>query len=107
MSVTQISAKALYKKLEENFKPFLLDVRESHEFEYAHIEGSQLIQMNQVSNQMSSLNATADCVVICHHGIRSQHVADFLDQSGFTNIYNLQGGIEAWSVDCDSTVLRY
>jgi rhodanese-related sulfurtransferase len=46
-------------------------------------------------------------VLICHHGVRSQQACQFLQHSGFNHLYNLQGGIDAWSVACDSTVPRY
>ena len=107
MSVIQISAKELQKKLQGDEKPLLLDVREPHEFEFSYIEGSQLIPLNQIPQRMNEIGVSTDCVVICHHGVRSQQAAAFLVHSGFSNIYNLSGGIDAWSVECDNTVSRY
>lgn len=107
MPVIQISAKQLQKKIHENVKPILLDVREPIEFEFAYIEGSQHIPMHQIPQRLSEINESKDCIVICHHGIRSQQVANYLVHSGHTDIYNLSGGIDAWSVECDSTVSRY
>ncbi len=107
MSVIQISAKDLQKKRSAAEELVLLDVRELNEFEYARIEGSQHIPLNQIPQRMNEIDNTVCCVVICHHGMRSQQAADFLVHSGFSNIYNLSGGIDAWSVDCDNTVLRY
>jgi len=46
-------------------------------------------------------------VLICHHGMRSQQAANYLVQSGYKNIANLTGGIDAWSCACDSSVRRY
>jgi len=107
MSVKQISAKELQVFMQANNPPVLLDVRELNEFEYACIEGSQHIPLNQVSQRIGEIDSSQGCVVICHHGVRSQQAADFLVHSGVTNIYNLMGGIDAWSVDCDSTISRY
>ncbi len=107
MSVIQISAKELQKKIQSNNKPFLLDVREGYEFEFAHIEGSEHIPLSQVSQKINLFDHDTECVVICHHGVRSQQAALFLDNLGYHQIYNLNGGIDAWSVECDSTVLRY
>jgi len=107
MSVIQISAKGLRNILQKEIKPLLLDVRENNEFEYAHIKGSQHIPMDQIPDKLNEIDSDAACVVICHHGIRSQYVASFLVHSGFSNIYNLSGGIDAWSVECDNTVSRY
>lgn len=107
MSIIQISAQNLQKKLQNEAKLLLLDVREQDEFEFAHIKGSQHIPLSQIPQRLSEIDSSQGCVVICHHGIRSQQVAAFLLDSGFSNLYNLRGGIEAWSVDCDNTVLRY
>ncbi len=107
MSVIQISAKELQQKLQEEVTPLLLDVREPHEFVYAHIAGSHHIPLNQIPQRMNEIDDNVDCIVICHHGIRSQQAADFLVHSGFTHIYNLDGGIDTWSVECDNTVSRY
>jgi len=107
MSVIQISASDLQKKLMADVKPVLLDVREVNEFEFAHIAGSQHIPLSQIQQRMNEIDSTLECVVICHHGMRSQQVATFLVNSGLTNIYNLSGGIDAWSVDCDNTISRY
>ena len=107
MSVIQISAKELQLKLQEDTRPLLLDVRELHEYEFAKIDGSLHIPMNQVPQRLSEIDVSSGCAVICHHGMRSQQVAAFLVHSGLTNIYNLSGGIDAWSVECDNTVSRY
>ncbi len=107
MPVIQLSAKNLQKKIASDEVPLLLDVREPDEFQFAHIAGSKLIPLNQLSQRLNEIDSSKDCVVICHHGIRSQQAAAYLVHVGLTNIFNLSGGIEAWSLDCDSTVLRY
>jgi len=107
MSVIQISAKNLQEKLANNTKVTLLDVRESNEFQFAHIKGSLHIPLSLIPLKINEIDTTKDCVVICHHGMRSQQAANFMVNSGLNNIYNLSGGIDAWSVDCDSTVSRY
>ena len=107
MSVIQLSARDLQNKLACDIKPLLLDVREPDEFQYTRIDGTKLIPLGQIAQRMNEIDSTDGCVIICHHGIRSQQVAAYLVRAGLTDIYNLSGGIEAWSVDCDSTVLRY
>ncbi len=107
MSVIQLSAIELQKKLAGDVKPLLLDVRELNEFQYTRIEGSKLIPMGEIAQRINEIDSTDGCVIICHHGIRSQQVAAYLVQAGLDDIYNLSGGIEAWSEDCDDTVLRY
>jgi rhodanese-related sulfurtransferase len=107
MAVKQIVATALQAKLQSNVHVFLLDVRESNEFNYARIENSVLIPLNQLPQRLAELDVTDDIVVICHHGMRSQQAAQFLVHSGFDNVSNLMGGIDAWSCLCDSEVRRY
>ena len=107
MSVIEISALNLQKKIQTEANLLLLDVRELHEFEFAHIGGSLHIPLGQIPQRIAEIDSSQGCVAICHHGIRSQQAATFLVNAGFTNIYNLSGGIDAWSVDCDKTILRY
>ena len=76
-------------------------------FKYANITHSVLIPLNQIPNRINELNKDDEIVVICHHGMRSQQAANYLVQSGFKNIANLTGGIDAWSCNADSSVRRY
>ena len=92
----------------DNQEPlFLLDVREPNEFQYAHLNNSLLIPLHQIPERMSELNKQQAIICVCHHGFRSQQVALYLEYSGFTDIANLKGGIDAWSVLCDDSVPRY
>jgi rhodanese-related sulfurtransferase len=107
MSITQLSVTSLQEKLQQDNKLRLLDVRERNEFEFAHIKGSQLIPLGEIADRIGELTKGEEYVVICHHGIRSQQAATYLDHAGFSPLYNLAGGIDAWSVSCDNSVLRY
>ena len=107
MTVKQLSATELKNKIQQEETLFLLDVREPHEFQYAHIANSVLIPLNQIPNRLGELDPQQEIVVICHHGMRSQQAANYLFQSGYKNIANLTGGIDAWSCNCDSSVRRY
>ena len=108
MTVKQITAKELQQKIKQQDQTLvLLDVREDFEFQLASIEGSLLIPLNQIQERINELEKKQEIVVICHHGIRSQHAAEHLHYCGFTNVTNLQGGIDAWSCQCDPDVPRY
>jgi len=107
MSIKQISATELKARIQNEQPLFLLDVREPNEFEYAHIENSMLIPLNQIPQRLDELDPQQEMVVICHHGVRSRQACMYLVNSGFKNISNLTGGIDAWSCDCDSSVPRY
>lgn len=85
----------------------LLDVREPWEYELCHIRGSRLVPMGQIQDALDDLNADQEIVVICHHGRRSEQVADFLERCGFAHVANLAGGVEAWSQDIDPSMARY
>jgi len=105
----QITPRALKAWLDDadRPKPLLLDVRETREYEICHIDGSQLIPMSTIPARAGELERDRDIVVICHHGGRSFQVAMFLEQQGFTHLHNLNGGVEAWAQQVDSTMARY
>jgi rhodanese-related sulfurtransferase len=107
MTVKQLSATELKNKIQQEETLFLLDVREPHEFKYAHIANSVLIPLNQIPKRLGELDPLQEIVVICHHGMRSQQAANYLARSGYKKIANLTGGIDAWSCTCDSSVRRY
>ncbi|HYP09225.1 MAG TPA: rhodanese-like domain-containing protein [Bryobacteraceae bacterium] len=88
----------------------LVDVRQPDEWELTHIEGSELIPMDTVPSQFGNLENMAESarlVVICHHGIRSAKVVNWLRGHGVTACQSLAGGIERWSTDVDPSVPRY
>ncbi|MCI4334921.1 MAG: sulfurtransferase [Thermoplasmata archaeon] len=87
--------------------PLLLDVREDVERETARIEPSVHIPMADVPLRKTELPTDRAIVVYCHHGGRSQMVAAYLEQEGFTEVINLQGGIDAWAQQVDPSVPRY
>ncbi len=88
-------------------KPLLLDVREPWEFDLCRIEGSRLIPMGSVFSRIGELDPTRETVVICHHGVRSYHIARLLEMNGFTNVINLSGGVDAWAAQVDTAMATY
>jgi len=85
----------------------LLDVREAFEREVARIEPSVHIPMQEIPSRLGEIPRDRAVVVYCHSGTRSAMVAGFLEQHGFRNVANLNGGIEAWSIEVDPDVPRY
>ncbi len=106
MSYT-ITVRELKARMDKGDKIFLLDVREPHEYSLAKIEGSVLIPLGQVPHSLKQLDPTAEIVAYCHKGMRSADAVGFLLQQGFSNVKNLIGGIEAWSIEIDQSVPRY
>ena len=101
-----ITPSELKERLDAGDRPELLDVREPWEFELARIEGSRLVPMVELSEGVLELDPAAETVVICHHGARSAYVTRALTQAGFARVYNLEGGLDAYS-DVDGSVPRY
>ena len=87
--------------------PLLLDVREPWEFEYCHIKGSILIPMGKLANKLDELDQERETIMICHHGIRSRQMGYYMEQAGFKNIVNLNGGVEQWAEDVETSMKRY
>ena len=87
--------------------PLLLDVREPWEVQKAALNGSLNIPMQQIPARVGEIDGTREIVAVCHHGGRSMQVADFLERQGMTRMYNLTGGIDAWSQQVDPAVPRY
>ena len=104
--VKQLQAIALKKKLDNKEDIFLLDVREGWEFALASIDGSENFPMGEVIDRQQEFAFEEEIVVICHYGERSQLTAQELAECGF-NVYNLTGGIDAWSQVVDPNVPRY
>lgn len=108
----QISAPQLKAWLDQGdagsrAKPLLLDVREPWEFDVCKIAGARLMPMRSVPARFMDLDRDAELVVICHHGARSFQVAMFLEQQGFAKIFNLYGGMAAWSQQVDPSTPTY
>ncbi len=104
----QMTAQQLHAYLQSTAtRPILLDVREPEEYAHCRIEGSVHIPMNSVSARLAELDPEKAIITLCHHGIRSAAVAEFLISRGYLNVTNLQGGIDAWSLQVDPNVARY
>jgi len=92
----------------------LLDVREQVEFRYAKLDdGVTAVPLSQIAErrlealpETMTADKTAEVVVICHHGNRSAQVTAWLRQQGWTNVYNMVGGIDAYA-DIDTSVGKY
>ena len=86
----------------------LLDVREDWETTLAPVP-SQIVHipMGQIADRLAELDPAQETVVICRSGGRSMQVANFLSSKGFGSVYNLSGGILAWSKDLDPRIPQY
>jgi len=107
--VKQITPQQLHERLSDAaaVKPLLLDVREPWEFQICQLPGSLPMPMRTIPARHTELDRDAETVVICHHGARSMQAATFLEHAGFTRLYNLTGGLDAWARTFDASMPVY
>lgn len=106
MAVPQIRAEELKQRLDAGENLFLLDVRDESEYEISNI-GGQLIPLPELSGRVNELDANRTIVAVCKMGSRSQKAAQMLHEAGFPKVWNLTGGIHAWSDRVDHSVRKY
>ncbi|MDX5346441.1 MAG: rhodanese [Hymenobacteraceae bacterium] len=105
--LNEISATQLKAKLDHNEDVQLVDVREDMEFEYCNLGGDH-IPLGELPKQVDKISRDKQVVMICHHGFRSAQAIQFLTQRyGYTNLYNLKGGIHAWAQEVDPSMPTY
>lgn len=109
MAITQISAREADERVRDG-RALLLDVREDHELATASVAAAQHVPMAEVPARIDEIRASREgreLIVMCRSGGRSQRVAEFLNQQGFDGVFNLEGGIDAWSREVDPSIPRY
>lgn len=110
--MNQISVEELAQRLSSSDASIqLVDVREPQELAIASIEGFvnlPLSQFTEWGDQVPTLlNPQAETLVLCHHGIRSAQMCQWLIAQGFTNVQNISGGIDAYSQLVDPSIPQY
>jgi len=103
----EIYPEDLKPRLDRGERIFILDVREPEEVAVAAFPRATHIPVGDVPSRLSELDPDRETVVVCHHGIRSAQVAIYLARMGFEQVYNLVGGIDAWSASVAPDVPRY
>jgi rhodanese-related sulfurtransferase len=110
-AIAQISVDEIADRIAAVPNLQLVDVREPHEVEMASIYGFQnfpLSQSNDWAEKIHTLlDAERETLVLCHHGMRSAQMCQWLVAQGFTQVKNITGGIDAYSVAVDRSVPRY
>lgn len=102
--VTVQELKAMQDK-KEDFQ--LIDIREEYEYDICNL-GGQLIPMGDMTDNVDKVSKDKKVVVHCRSGKRSASVIQMLEQQyGFTNLYNLKGGIMAWAEEIDTEMAKY
>ncbi|AFZ20840.1 rhodanese-like domain-containing protein [Allocoleopsis franciscana] len=110
--LSEISVEQLRQRLcESSRKIQLIDVREEEEVEIAHLEGFENLPLSAFAEWSSQIHTRfdldAETLVLCHHGSRSAQMCQWLIHQGFTQVKNIAGGIDAYSLIVDRSIPRY
>lgn len=85
----------------------LLDVRTPEEVALATLPGALNIPLHELPARAADIGQPRAIAVYCHHGVRSEQAARWLQRQGHAEVAHLQGGIDAWSLQLDGAVPRY
>lgn len=102
----EITVRELKEKMDRKDSFQLIDVREEYEFELCNIQG-ELIPMGNVMDNLDRISKDKTVVIHCKSGGRSAAIVNELDKRGYSNVYNLKGGILAWIREIDSSLPAY
>jgi rhodanese-related sulfurtransferase len=105
--VKEMTPREFAARAETDPAPVLLDVREAWELAIARVDEAVHIPMGEIPARIGELEHERDIVVLCHSGGRSGQVARYLEQQGYTRVWNLAGGILAWADQLDPSLPRY
>ncbi len=104
--VPEITVQDLKAKLDNGENINVLDVREPHEYEVANI-GVRLIPLGELPQRLAELDQAENFAIHCKTGGRSARAVKLLQDAGFQNVYNVKGGITAWSEEIDPNIPKY
>jgi len=106
--MNNITVEELHKRKENGENPFLLDVRELFEYDIANLEG-EIIPLGELEFRLYEIEdrKEEEIIVYCRTGSRSTTACDLLQSNGFSNVRNLDGGINEWAQKIDPTMPVY
>ncbi len=105
--VPAITATELKARLDSGQRIRVIDVREPHEWNICKLDEAELIPLGSFPSRMNRLDSAEEIVVMCRSGVRSAHAVRLLQEAGFRKVYNLEGGILAWSDEVDPSLPKY
>ena len=105
----EVEALELHERLASEEPPFLLDVRQPHEWDIVNLEpeGAVMIPLAELPDRLDEIPADREIVVYCRTGARSASAAQMLVEEGFSNVFNFVGGIHAWVDEVDESLPKY
>ena len=105
--IRRLTAPEVKALLDEDPTARLLDVRTEAEWRISRIAHAVRATRDSVEKALATWDRATPVIVVCHHGVRSMVAGMGLTREGFTNVVNLDGGMEAWSREVDAKVRRY
>ena len=105
--IPEVTPRDLKARLDKGDDLFILDVREPHEVQICSLKNGHLIPLGDLPRRMHELDKSREIVAYCRSGRRSADAVDYLQRAGFSKIWNLKGGILAWSDEVDPSVPKY
>jgi rhodanese-related sulfurtransferase len=102
-----ISVEELVRKHEADPNLVLVDVRDADELETVNVAWARWIPLPELPQRLGELDKNAEIALMCHHGGRSARAAAFLRAQGFTRVYNVDGGVDAYAQRIDPSLARY
>ena len=106
-NIKEISVQSLHQKINNNEAFQLIDVRETQELEISKISNAIHIPMSKIPDNINQVDFSNPVVIMCKTGGRSAQVYQYLIDQGYSNIYNLKGGIISWALEIDSNMAIY
>jgi len=105
----EVGAVELKKRLGSGEPPFLLDVRQPHEWDIVNLEtdGAVMIPLAELPDRLDEIPKEREIVVYCRTGARSETAARMLADEGFSSVFNFVGGIHAWVDEVDPSLPKY
>jgi rhodanese-related sulfurtransferase len=105
--VRNLSCRALADMIGGNDPIQIIDVREAWEVEICFLDGATHIPLGQLAERINEIDPSRPVAMLCHHGVRSRHGAMYLEANGFSDIFNIAGGIDAWALEIAPDMQRY
>jgi rhodanese-related sulfurtransferase len=90
------------KELIDNNEVIVLDVRTPDEFQGGHIPNATLIPLQELENRLNEIDKGKTYLVVCRSGNRSTQASEILSSNGFSNIYNMTGGMNNWTFEIEN-----
>lgn len=105
--IKNVPAALAAEMLEKDKSIRLIDVREPWEFELVHPAGAENFPLSGLMKALESLPKEGTYLLLCHHGSRSLNACVYMSLQGYSQLYNVEGGVEAWALEVDTKLARY